>query len=136
MPSWVQKAEDFVAIQVIIFLSQYFILLRAMALSMVWVAVLLLLAATAYPFQPEELILYLILGLLAAVMVGVLFVLVRVNQNEMVSRITQSTPNKFEFNWSFARAALTFVGPILLVTAAQLSGRLRTVVEPLLNLLR
>jgi len=136
MPHGVEKAEDFVAIQLIIFLSQYFILLRTMALSTVWVAVLLLLAATAYPFQPEQLILYLLLGLLGAVVAGVLWVMVRINKNEIVSRITQSTPNKFEFNWTFIQATVQFVGPVAIVVAAQLSGRLRTVLEPFMDLIK
>jgi hypothetical protein len=136
MPSWVEKAEDFVAIQVIIFLSQYFILLRTMALSMVWVSVLLLVAATEYPFQPERLILYLLLGLLGAVVVASLWVLIRVNKSEIVSRITQSTPNKFEFSWRFIQAAVQFVGPIAIIAVAQLSGRLRAIVEPLLEVIR
>ena len=136
MPSWVEKAEDFVAIQAIIFLSQYFILLRTMALSMVWVSVLLLIAATEYPFQPEQLILYLLLGLLGAVVVAILWVFIRVNRSEIVSRITQSTPNKFEFNLRFVQAVVQFVGPIAIVTVAQLSGRLRAIVEPLLEVIR
>jgi hypothetical protein len=136
MPSWVEKAEDFVAIQAIIFLSQYFVLLRTMALSMVWVSVLLLIAATEYPFQPEQLILYLLLGLLGAVVAAILWVLIRVNKSEIVSRITRSTPNKFDFNWRFVQAVVQFVGPIAIIAVAQLSGRLRAIVEPLLEVIR
>jgi len=136
MPSWVQKAEDFVAIQAIIYLSQFFILLRTMTYSMVWVSVLLLLAATAYPFQPEQMILYLLLGLVAAVVGAILWMFVRVNKNEIVSRITRSTPNKFEFNWAFVLSVLQYIGPIAIVTIAHLSGRLRTIVEPLLEVVR
>jgi hypothetical protein len=136
VPTWVEKAEDFVAIQVIIFLSQFFILLRTMALSMVWVAVLLLMAATTYPFQPERLILYLLLGILGGITSAVLWVLIQINKNEIVSRITQSTPNRFELNWAFAQAALHFVGPIVIIVAAQLSGRLRSIVDPLLDVIR
>jgi hypothetical protein len=136
MPAWVEKAEDFVAIQAIIFLSQFFILLRTTALAMVWVVVMLLLAATAYVFQPEQFILYVLLGVLGAVVGVILWVLIRVNKNEMVSRITQSTPNRFEFNWSFGLAIIQLVGPIAIILAAHLSGRLRTIVEPLLGVLR
>jgi len=135
MPAWVEKAEDFVAIQTIIFLSQYFILLRTTALSMVWVAVLLLWAASAYIFQPEQLILYLLIGLLSAVVGVILWVLIRVNKNEIVSRITQSTPNRFDLNWTFVLAAIQFVGPIAIILIAHLSGRLRTIVDPFLEVL-
>jgi len=136
MPPWVEKAEDFVAIQAIIFLSQHFILLRTMALSLVWVSVFLLLAATIYPFQPEQLILYLLLGLLGCVVGVVFWVLVRVNKNEIVGRITRSTPNRFELNGAFFQAAVRFIGPIAIIVAAQLSGRLRAIVEPLLEVIK
>ncbi|HMF17062.1 MAG TPA: hypothetical protein VKE98_07640 [Gemmataceae bacterium] len=135
MPAWVEKAEDFVAIQAIVFLSQYFILLRTTVLGMVWVAVMLLLAATAYVFQPERLILYLLLGLLSAVVGVILWVLIRVNKNEIISRITQSTPNRFELNWSFVLATVQFIGPIAIIAIAHFSGRLRTVIDPFLKVL-
>jgi len=136
MPAWVEKAEDFVAIQAIIFLSQYFIQLRSLAFSMLWGALLLFMAATMYPFQPEALILYLVLALLGAAAGAVLWVLVQVNKNEVISRITRSTPNKFEMNWAFIGAALQIVLPIAIIVAAQVSGRLRTILDPLLNLFR
>jgi hypothetical protein len=136
MPSWVQKAEDFIAIQVIMFLSQYFILLRTTAYCMVWVSVLLFLAATAYPFEPEELLLYLLLGLFGTVIVATLWILIRINKTEIVSRITRSTPNKFDLNWTFMQAALQLVGPIAILALAQISGRLRIIVEPLLEVIR
>jgi len=82
------------------------------------------------------LILYLLLGLLGAVVVAILWVFIRVNRSEIVSRITQSTPNKFEFNLRFVQAVVQFVGPIAIVTVAQLSGRLRAIVEPLLEVIR
>jgi hypothetical protein len=136
MPKWAEKAEDFIAIQAIIFISQFFFLLHTMALSMVWGAVMLLLAATTYPFQPEALILYLLLGLLILVCGAVFWVFVQVNRNEIISRITNSTPNKFELNWAFVVAVLQFLGPIVIIVGAHLSGRLRTIVEPLLDNLR
>jgi len=136
MPAWVEKAEDFVAIQAIVFLSQYFILLRTTVLGMVWVTVMLLLAATAYVFQPERLILYLLLGLLSAVVGVILWVLIRVNKNEIISRITQSTPNRFELNWSFALAIIQFIGPIAIIVIAHFSGRLRTVIDPFMKMPR
>jgi len=136
MPAWVEKAEDFVAIQAIIFLSQYFIQLRSMAFSMLWGALLLLMAATMYPFQPEPLILYLVLALLGVAAGSVLWVLVQVNKNEVISRITRSTPNKFDLNWTFIGAALQIVLPIAIIVAAQVSGRLRTILDPLLDMFR
>jgi hypothetical protein len=136
MPAEAQMAEEFVAIQSIIFISQYFILLKWMALALVWGAFLLMLAATCYPFQPERLILYLLLMLLASACGAVLWVMVQVNKNEICSRIMRSAPNRFTPNWAFAWNVLQYFGPIVLITAAHLSGGLRTILEPLLDAIR
>jgi hypothetical protein len=136
MPDWVEKAEDVVAIQVITFLSQYFVLLRTMAQSMVIMSVLLFLAATLYPFEPELPILYSLLGLVLLVTVDILVVLVKVNRNEIVSRITQTTPHKFDLNWSFVVATLQVIAPTAIVVAAHMSGRLRTLLDPLIDMIR
>ena len=93
-------------------------------------------AATMYPFQPEPLILYLVLALLGVAAGSVLWVLVQVNKNEVISRITRSTPNKFDLNWTFIGAALQIVLPIAIIVAAQVSGRLRTILDPLLDMFR
>jgi hypothetical protein len=136
MPGWVRTAEDFVAVQAIVYLSQFFIQLRYLAAGVVWPSVLLLLAASAYPFQPERLILEMILALMLAVAGSILWVLVRFNKNEILSRITRSTPNRFELNWQFVGNALLAIGPIALVLVARFSGRLRTLFEPLLEVMR
>ncbi len=84
----------------------------------------------------EALILYLVLGLLIVVCGAVFWVFIQVNRNEIISRVTNSTPNKFDLNWPFVLAFLQFLGPIVIIVGAHLSGRLRTIVEPLLDNLR
>jgi uncharacterized protein YhhL (DUF1145 family) len=129
-------AEDFLAIQTIVFLSQFFMMLRRLALSLVWGAALLLLAAASYPFQPEAIILYVLFGLLILVGGAILWVLIQMNRNEIISRITRSTPNKFDFNLDFVLGFAQYVGPILILMIAQLSGGLRRIIEPFLELVR
>jgi hypothetical protein len=129
-------AEDFVAIQAIVFVSQFFIQLRKLAAMVVCVSIILMLAATVYPFQPETLILYVFFALLLAVGGSIVWVMIHLNKNEIVSRITRSTPNKFELNWKFVSQLVWYLGPIMLVLIAQLSGRLRVLVEPLMNVIR
>lgn len=133
---WARLAEDFVAIQVIIFLSQFFIQLRYLAWSMVTVSLLLMLAATSYPFQPEQLLLYAMGVLLAVVCGALLWVIVDVNRDELCSRITRSTPNRLDLSWSFVLSTLQYIAPIVVVAVAQFSGRLRLLVVPLLEQLR
>lgn len=135
-PVWVDRAEQFVAVQVVIFLSQFFAQLHRLARTAVACALLLLLAATCYPFQPEVYIMYALIGLTTVVGGAVLWVLYRMNKNEMVSRITRSTPNRFEFTSLFMGNTAQLVLPLVLIAAAQLSGRLRTVLEPFLVMVR
>jgi hypothetical protein len=136
VPTWLEPAEDFVALHTTVFVSQFFIVLRLLAWGVVWPSVMLLLAASVYPFQPEQLILSLQLGLLFAVVASLVWVLVRIVKNEIVSRIMKSTPNKLELRWTFVATTLQYVGPIALIVIAQLSGGMRAIVEPLLNMVR
>ena len=88
-PAWVALAESVAATQVVIYVSQFFVQLR----NLVWAAVvtssLLLLAATSYPFHPEKLLLIGLIALSGAGMAGVLYVLIEMNRDEVVSRVTQ-----------------------------------------------
>lgn len=136
MPAWVGTAEDFVAIQAIVFVSQFFIQLWALAKGLVWASVALVLAAAVYPFQPERQILALQFALLLTVSGVILWVLTRVNKDEIISRITRSTPNKFELSWDFVIRTMVLIGPIALVLLASVSGRLRSLIEPLLDMIR
>jgi len=133
---WVHLAEDLVAIQVVIYLSQFFIQLRNMAWSMIVCGSLLLLGVTSYPFQPERLILLLWLALVGAVIAAILYVLVRINQDELVSRISRTTPNRFTFDWGFASSLLTYVVPMAGIVLIQMSGAFRFMLEPLVRVLR
>ncbi len=134
--TWIRPAEDLIAIQAIVFVSQFFIQLRNLAWAMVSGALLLMLAVTLYPFQPEQLLLYGLLGLLAAVATSIVWVMYELNKNEIYSRITRSTPNRFDLNLDFALRVAQFIGPMVLIVGAQLSGGLRALFAPLLELLR
>jgi hypothetical protein len=133
---WVQLAEVFIAMQVVIYLSQFFIQLRNLAWSIIVCGSLLLLGATSYPFQPERLILYLLLALIGSSIAGIVFVLVRINQDELVSRIMRTTPNKFQFDWGFVSSFFTYIVPMGTVVALQMSGTFRFLLEPLVHLVR
>jgi hypothetical protein len=54
---WVRRAEDFVAVEVIRYLSQFFVQLRNLLTSLTVGALLLLVAAASYPFRPQSLLL-------------------------------------------------------------------------------
>jgi hypothetical protein len=133
---WIELAEEFVAIQVVNYVSQFFVQLRTLAWSMVTCAVLVLFAATCYPFQPERLILYTMLTLIGVVLGAILIVLVQVNRDELVSRITGTTPYRFTLDMGFIRSVFTFVVPTVSLVALQLSGTFRFLLEPVVRVLR
>jgi hypothetical protein len=133
---WLSQAEGFIAVQVVIYLSQFFIQLRNFALSIVTCSSLLLIAGTCYPFYPERLLVFLLMGLVAVVVSSVLYVLVQINRNELVSRIVQTTPNQFTLDWGFVGSLFTYVIPALGILAIQASGAFRFIFEPILRVVR
>jgi hypothetical protein len=129
-------AEQFVAVMVVIFLSQFMIRMRYLSYAAVATSGALLLAITAYQFEPERFLMYTAVGFAGGVVALMVWVLYRVNRNELVSRVTRSTPNRFQLDTAFVRNILVFVVPLAAVVATQLAGRMRGVVEPLLGWLR
>jgi hypothetical protein len=103
---------------------------------MIFCGSLLLLGATSYPFQPERLILLPSLTLIVSVIASILYVLVRINKDELISRITRTMPNKFSLDWDFVSSVFTYVVPMGTVVALQMSGAFRFLLEPLVRILR
>src|SRR5262249_57214204 len=77
---WLRQAEVLVATQAVIYVSQFFVHLRTLLLSVTVGTLLLLLAATSYPFQPQSLLLVYLLLLVGVVTVGTLVVFVQINR--------------------------------------------------------
>jgi hypothetical protein len=97
---------------------------------------LLLLAATSYPFHPEKLLLVGLIALSAAGMASVLYVLIDMNRDELVSRVTRTTPGKFALDSGFIGSFFTYIVPAAGVAAAQLSGSFRWLLEPLMRVMK
>jgi hypothetical protein len=126
--------EVFVASYVAIYLGPYFAHLRMLAHAMIWPSLLLLLAAASYPLQPERPLLNALVGLLAAVAAGTLYVLYKINRNGLVSRIARTAPERFTPDTGFFSSLLTTVFPVAAVVLLHLLGLFRVVVDPILGL--
>jgi hypothetical protein len=133
---WVELAEGFVATQVVIYISQFFVQLRTLVWSMVVCSTLLLLAVTSYPFQPQRFIVFTMLALIGAVVAGILYVLYMVNRDELVSHITGKAPNRFTPDIGFFFSVFTYIVPVVSVVALQLTGAFRFMLEPILRILK
>jgi hypothetical protein len=132
---WVELAEGFVATQILIYLSQFFAQLRSLAWAVIISASALLLAGASYPFFPERLLLLLLLGVVAVAVGAVVYVLVQINRNELVSRVLRTTPNRFTPDMGFVQSLLGFAGPVVAVLIG-IFGAFRFVLEPILRALR
>ncbi|HVK12727.1 MAG TPA: hypothetical protein VM597_28510, partial [Gemmataceae bacterium] len=135
-PAWVGLAESVAATQVVIYMSQFFVQLRNLVWAAILTSSLLLLAATSYPFHPEKLLLIGLIGLSGAGMAGVLYVLIEMNRDEVVSRVTKTTPGKFSLDSGFLGSVFTYIVPVAGILAAQLSGSFRWLLEPLLRVMK
>jgi hypothetical protein len=135
-PAWVALAESVAATQVVIYMSQFFVQLRNLVWSAIVTASLLLMAATSYPFHPERLLLLGLITLSAGGIVGVLYLLIEMNRDEVVSRVTKSIPGKFSLDSGFVGSFFTYIVPTVGVLAAQLSGSFRWLLEPLLRVMK
>jgi hypothetical protein len=135
-PAWVGLAESVAATQVVIYASQFFVQLRNLVWAAILTSSLLLLAATSYPFHPEKLLLIGLIALSGAGMAGVLYVLIEMNRDEVVSRVTKTTPGKFSLDSGFLGSVFTYIVPVAGILTAQLSGSFRWLLEPLLRVMK
>jgi hypothetical protein len=136
--AWMRQAEEFVALEVLRYVSQYFIQLRNLLTKITVTSVLLLLAVSTYPLHPQAVLLSLLLAGAGCVAVVVTQVLVAMNRDELVSRVTDSPPNRFTPDLTFAQGLATYVLPIvgvLVVQFPQFFGAVRAVFAPLFRVL-
>jgi hypothetical protein len=134
--AWVPLAENVVAAQIIIYLSQFFAQVRGLAVAVVVCTSLLLLSATSYPFHPERLLLLFLLGLSGAGLAAVVWVLFDMNRDEVVSRILKTTPGKISLDSGVVGSFLTYVVPAVGILTAQLSGSFRWLLEPIMHVMK
>jgi hypothetical protein len=135
-PLWVQQAENVVATQIILYVSQFFAQLRGLVVAAMVCTSLLLLSATSYPFHPERLLLLALMGLSAAGIASVIYVLFDMNRDEIVSRIFKTAPGKFSFDSGVIGSFFTYIVPTVGILAAQLSGSFRWLLEPIMRVMK
>jgi hypothetical protein len=136
---WIMRAEDFVAIEIIRYISQFTVQLRNLLTSLTVGSVLLLLAVAAYPFHPQQLLLMFLTVLGGAVGIAIIVFLVQINRDELVSRITRGTPNRFTPDLAFVNSLGTYVLPIvggLMLQFPFFATGVRSLLEPLFHVVK
>jgi hypothetical protein len=72
-------------------------------------------------------------------LVGIVYVLVQMNRDELMSRISKTTPHKFTPDADFFRGVATYAVPLLGVLAAQFPevwDLIRSLLDPILRALK
>jgi hypothetical protein len=135
---WLVAAEDFVAGEIMRYLSQFTAQLRTLLTSLTLASLLLLLSVTVYPFIPQhQLVLgFTILAGLVAVAIGMF--LVQLNRDELISRISGTPPNQFTPDLTFIQETASYVLPIIAALVIQfpfVTSALRSLFEPLFHII-
>jgi hypothetical protein len=137
---WLRLAEDFVAMRSATFISHVLYHLRELMAAALLGALLLVGALAAYPFHPPRFIALCSWVVVAAVVIGGLVVIVRLERNEILSRLSGTAPGRVSFNFNFISELVVYVAlPILALVATlvpEVSDQLAAWLDPLRRALR
>ncbi len=136
---WLAAAEEFVAMEIIRYISQFIVQLRNLLVCLTVGSLLLLLAATVYPFFPQQQLLVFLTLLAGGIALFILAFLIQVNQDELVSRIKRSTPNRFTPDLSFLHGTTAYILPIVAGVMVQfplVTSTLRSMLDPLFHIIK
>jgi hypothetical protein len=136
---WLARVQDFVALETVAYLSQFFVHLRNLFWFLGLAPLLMLFAVSSYTFQPQRIWLLLatfLVGLVAVIVIRTFF---QIERDEVVSRVLKTTPDRLNFHWPFISHVLLFASPlvgILIAMSADLSDFAHAWLDPLLQLVK
>jgi hypothetical protein len=136
---WLALAQDYVALEIAVYLNKLFVQLRNMALFLSLAPLLFLLAVSSYPFQPQRVWVWLAIGLIGLVTLSILGIVIQAERDEVVSRIAKTTPGQLDWRWSFFSHLGFYAIPLLsiLVTMSDsVSDLLHSWLDPLLQAIK
>jgi hypothetical protein len=138
LSDWARVADDLVALQIVRWFgpasSQLLPIMRFLVLG----SLLLLLAITSYPFDHAGWLMTVMVTLILFVAWAIGIVLTGTNRDELISRVSDTTPGRFSFDSGFVGSLLTMIGPLLaalLAISFDLSDLLHTWFGPIFQLL-
>jgi hypothetical protein len=136
---WLTQAEDFVALEVTVYLSQFFVQLRNLTLFLSFAPMLLLLAVSSYVFQPQRAWLLLAGGTIALMTFFVIRTVTQIERDELISRIQKTTPDRLNLHWAFLSHVALYAAPllgVLVAVSSSSSDLLHTWLDPLLQIVK
>ena len=136
---WLAQAEDLVALQMVDFISECTIQLKNLVGYLAVCPLMLMLAATSYPFQPQRFLFVVIGALLIVVAACIVWAYIQMERDEVLSRISKTRPNQVEFSAGFLARITTILIPIAGVLLAQfpsVSDALSQFINPIVRVLK
>ncbi|MBI3469492.1 MAG: hypothetical protein HY000_41350 [Planctomycetes bacterium] len=118
--AWIAKAEEFVAMQVVLFVRRVFLPLRSLLTLTTAGLLFMLMAIASYPFEPRRFLMLVLWSFLLAFVVLAITAFVQMNRDHVLSRIAGTPVDRLTLDVTFVKAVLTYgVLPILALLAAQ-----------------
>jgi len=137
---WLKLSEQFVALRFAAYIRPILLQIRNLVTTLTAGFLLLLVVITSYPFQPHRLLLTIQWGILLITVAGVMGVLVQMQRDPILSRLTGTQAGKVDWNREFFGEIFKYgIVPIAGLLAAefpQLGSSLFSWVEPLLRGIR
>ncbi len=136
---WMRALEDLFAFRLVVFISQGAVHLRNLGAFLAVAPVLLLLAVSSYPLQPQRFMIVFLWAILLIVVVSGVTVVIQMEHNEFLSRVSRTKPNKIAFDPTFVMNVLAFILPLLVATLAQfpfVSDTILQWIEPITRVLK
>jgi hypothetical protein len=136
---WIHMAEDFVAMRHATFIYHVISQLKSLIAVALTGAFLAASAVFAYPFQPSHFVRAFAAMLVGAVVATTLAVVVGLQRDEILSRLSGTTPGEVQFNSEFIRNVLVYavlpMAAVLVRFFPELSSFLFTWLRPLSQML-
>ena len=110
---WVRMAEDLIALQIVRWFAPALSQLVPIMQFLVIGSIALLLAVTSYPFDHQGFLMTMMVLLIVFVAAVIGSVLLGINRDELISRVSDTTPGRFKFDSHLATSLLTMIVPLV-----------------------
>jgi hypothetical protein len=137
-PAFLHLAEELIVVRYIALIRAVLVNMRYLMLFVSASFVLAIIAWNSYPFQPHRLVDWCFTLMLVFVGVGIVWVFAQMHRNPLLSRITDTAPNKLGIDF-FIRIATFGAVPFLTWLAYQfpeIGGSLFRIFQPSLQVMR
>jgi hypothetical protein len=117
---WVRAAEELAACQVVQYIDWVLHHLFRLAFVLLVIVVLVTVLISSYPFQPHSTIKVIFFGLVLLTAVSIVAALIRLNRDEVMSRVNKTAPGVITWDTPFIlNVALFGLVPLLAILSAE-----------------